>query len=57
LIEGSFEQIPLENATVDKILAVNVIYFFSPTGAAIAEAHRVLRQGGTMSIYATIALL
>lgn len=53
LIQGSFEQLPLESATVDKVLAVNVIYFCSTTGTALAEARRVLRPGGTMSIYAT----
>lgn len=53
LVRGSFEAIPLPDASVDKILAVNVIYFFSPTGNALAEARRVLRPGGTMSIYAT----
>ncbi|UDL90484.1 class I SAM-dependent methyltransferase [Mesorhizobium sp. PAMC28654] len=53
LIRGTFEQLPLESATVDKILAVNVIYFCSPTGTALAEAHRVLRPGGILSIYAT----
>jgi SAM-dependent methyltransferase len=53
LIQGTFETLPLESASVDKVLAVNVVYFCSPTGAALAEARRVLRPGGTMSIYAT----
>ena len=43
----------LESASVDKVLAVNVTYFCSPIGTALAEARRVLRPGGTMSIYAT----
>lgn len=53
LIHGTFERLPLESASVDKILAVNVIYFWSPGGPVLAEAHRVLRPGGMMSIYAT----
>jgi SAM-dependent methyltransferase len=53
LIQGTFEYLSLESASVDKVLAVNVIYFCSPNGTALAEAHRVLRPGGTMSIYAT----
>ncbi len=53
LIQGRFEQLPLESATVDKVLAVNVIYFCSPEGTALKEARRVLRRGGTMSIYVT----
>jgi SAM-dependent methyltransferase len=32
LIQGSFEQLALESASVDKVLAVNVIYFCSPIG-------------------------
>jgi SAM-dependent methyltransferase len=53
LIHGTFECLSMESASVDKILAVNVIYFCSPDGTALAEARRVLRPGGTMSIYAT----
>src|SRR4051794_18119850 len=53
LIQGTFEQLPVESAPMHKVLAVNVIYFCSPTGTALAEAHRVLLPGGTMSIYAT----
>lgn len=53
LFQATFERLPLESASVDKILAVNVIYFWSPAGTALAEARRVLRPGGTMSIYAT----
>jgi SAM-dependent methyltransferase len=53
LIQGTFECLSLESASVDKVLAVNVIYFCSPDGTALAEARRVLRPGGTMSIYAT----
>ena len=53
LARASFEALPLADAAVDKILAVNVIYFFPPRGRALAEARRVLRPGGTMSIYAT----
>lgn len=53
LIQGTFECLPLESASVDKVLAVNVIYFCSPDGTALAEARRVLRPGGAMSIYAT----
>ncbi|RAZ88595.1 class I SAM-dependent methyltransferase [Mesorhizobium hawassense] len=53
LIQGRFEQLPLETATFDKVLAVNVIYFCSSEGTALKEARRVLRRGGTMSIYVT----
>ncbi|MGX5830131.1 class I SAM-dependent methyltransferase [Mesorhizobium sp. 43Arga] len=53
LIQGTFERLPVESGSMDKLLAVNVIYFCSPTGTALSEARRVLRPGGTMSIYAT----
>ncbi len=53
LIHGTFERLPLPSASVDKILAVNVAYFMSPLGNALAEARRVLRPGGKMSVYAT----
>ncbi len=53
LLQGTFESLPLDDASVDRILAVNVAYFMSPTGHALAEARRVLRHGGTISVYAT----
>ena len=53
LRRGSFENLPLPDSSVDKILAVNVIYFVGPLMAALAEARRVLRPGGSMVIYVT----
>jgi SAM-dependent methyltransferase len=50
---GQFAKLPFPSESVDKILAVNVIYFFSRTAAEIREAKRVLRPGGVMAIYAT----
>ena len=38
---------------MDRILAVNVLYFVGPLEATLAEAHRVLRPGGSLSIYVT----
>ena len=43
---GSFCTLPLRSGTVDKILAVNVVYFFAPDGREIREAWRLLKPGG-----------
>ena len=50
---GRFDALPWKADIVDKILAVNVVYFFSGRGDEIREARRVLRPGGIMVIYAT----
>jgi SAM-dependent methyltransferase len=50
---GRFDLLPWSEASFDKILAVNVVYFFSDTGEEIREARRVLRPGGVMALYAT----
>jgi SAM-dependent methyltransferase len=53
LRQGRFDELPFRSETIDKILAVNVVYFFSPDGKEMRECRRVLRPGGTMAIYAT----
>ena len=53
LVHCSFENLPLHNSSVDKILAVNVLYFFDSDGRAFSELRRVLRTGGSISFYAT----
>jgi len=53
LQQGCFDSLPWDAETVDKILAVNVVYFFRADAAEIREARRVLRPGGVMAIYAT----
>jgi SAM-dependent methyltransferase len=53
LRRGYFDALPWPSASVDKILAVNIVYFFGQDAAEIREAGRVLRPGGTMAIYAT----
>jgi len=55
LYEAAFERMPFEDASVDKILAVNVIYFWQDAAAVLAEIRRVLRPGGRIVIYATEA--
>jgi len=50
---GRFDELPWPSETMDKILAVNVVYFFNGNGDEIREARRVLVPGGLMAIYAT----
>jgi len=53
LKQGNFDALPWGADTIDKILAVNVVYFLRADAAEIREARRVLRPGGLMAIYAT----
>ena len=53
LKQGRFNALPWGADTIDKILAVNVVYFLHADAAEIREARRVLRPGGLMAIYAT----
>jgi SAM-dependent methyltransferase len=53
LQQGRFDALPWAPDTFDKILAVNVVYFFRADAAEIREARRVLRPGGMMAIYAS----
>jgi ubiquinone/menaquinone biosynthesis C-methylase UbiE len=50
---GRFDALPWASGTVDKILAANVVYFFSRNADEVCEARRLLRPGGLMAIYAT----
>ncbi len=50
---GRFDALPWLSESAGKILAVNVIYFFSKSGDEIREARRVLKPGGLLAIYAT----
>ena len=43
---GRFDALPFEPESIDKILAVNVVYFFHKDADEIREAMRVLRPGG-----------
>ncbi len=51
LVRGDFAKLPFADGSADAVLAVNVAYFMS--AAAAGEAHRVLRSGGRLVIYAT----
>ena len=55
LRRASFEALPFADASIDKILAVNVIYFWRDPFVILKEIRRVLRPDGRMVIYATDA--
>jgi ubiquinone/menaquinone biosynthesis C-methylase UbiE len=46
-------RLPFRDSAIDKILAVNVIYFWEDLPAVLKEICRVLRPGGLVSLYAT----
>lgn len=53
LRQGDMCHLPWPEGSFDKILAVNVAYFFDAQGAAAGELFRVLRPGGRLSLYVT----
>ena len=53
LCEGDFASLPYPDASFDKVLAVNVVYFWHHAAEVISEIRRVLRPGGSLVIYAT----
>jgi SAM-dependent methyltransferase len=54
LFDGDFSNLPMEDGSVEAVLAVNVVYFMNDA-TALAEAHRVLVPGGRLVLYATHA--
>jgi SAM-dependent methyltransferase len=50
---GKFSPLHFKSECFDKVLLVNVVYFFDCEGRDMSEVHRVLRTGGRVAIYAT----
>jgi ubiquinone/menaquinone biosynthesis C-methylase UbiE len=53
LVQGPFSPLPWIDEMFDKVLLVNVVYFFDSNGHDISEVYRVLRSGGRVVIYVT----
>lgn len=53
LHQGPFSPLPFESEAFERILLVNVLYFFDAEGRDMAECLRVLKPGGRMAIYVT----
>lgn len=51
VIEGRAEELPLQDASFDTVVASLVLCSVSDPGRALTEAHRVLRPGGTLRFY------
>lgn len=55
LYRSRFEELPFPTRSMDKILAVNVAYFWRDAETVLREVRRVLRPGGVLSVYVTDA--
>jgi SAM-dependent methyltransferase len=53
LVQGPFSPLPWVDEMFDKILLVNVAYFFDSGGRDVSEVYRVLRPGGRVVLYVT----
>ena len=53
LVSGRFNALPWGDASFDKILLLNVLYFFDLPGRDAAEMFRVLKPGGRIVAYVT----
>jgi len=55
LYRARIEQLPFADGSMDRVLAVNVAYFWPDPAAVLSEINRMLRPGGALSIYVTDA--
>jgi ubiquinone/menaquinone biosynthesis C-methylase UbiE len=53
LYQARFDCLPFGDACIDRLLAVNVIYFWDDLPRMAKEIRRVLRPGGRAAVYAT----
>lgn len=52
----SFDALPFPDGSFDRILAINVAYFWYDASRMVAELRRVLRPGGRIVVYFTDAV-
>lgn len=55
VVEGSIEAIPLGDGTADAVWCRDVLSHVADLDLALAECHRILRPGGPMLVYQTLA--
>jgi ubiquinone/menaquinone biosynthesis C-methylase UbiE len=51
LVEGEAIPLPLEDASMDRALSVQVFEYIADVPAALAEVHRILRPGGRLVLW------
>jgi SAM-dependent methyltransferase len=49
-IVGDAVQLPFEDASFDRVIAMHMLYHVADKPAAVGEMHRVLRPGGTLAV-------
>ena len=55
LSQSRFERLDFATGSMDKVLAVNVAYFWHDSEIVLSEVRRVLRPNGMLSLYVTDA--
>lgn len=53
LVCGCADRLPWDDGAFDRVLAMNVAYFFDKDGRDVREINRVLRPGGRVVLYVT----
>ena len=53
LLSGDFSALPLSGGAFDRVLAVNVVYFWERPEEVMGEIVRVTRPGGRIAVFAT----
>ncbi|MBW6522804.1 class I SAM-dependent methyltransferase [Sphingomonas sp. RHCKR47] len=55
VLEGRFDRLPYNDAAFDRVVAINVAYFWHDAAPVLRELARVLRPGGMVAVYCTEA--
>jgi len=53
VVQGTFDALPYPDASFDRIVAINVAYFWDDPARVRAELLRVIRPGGRIVVYIT----
>jgi len=53
LVQGKFDCLPFPDASFDRVLAINVVYFWPPDNDILHEIDRVTKPDSRIALYAT----